>query len=183
MRPKNVKQYLQAECRYRDPLQRANDAASWLTTTAVIHEYGTHPGDRTVGHSFPFYVECELPKTLQDEADAKAVREIKIDLVFAGGQVEVETIGSQHLNVTIIAHKKDLHVDVTLPMPVRSEFAVCLSPMWFDNGELPLWRLLEWRQHMANIGIERVNWYGRDRKFRDFVEGYRNLQGSKDLFL
>jgi hypothetical protein len=55
--------------------------------------------------------------------------------------------------------------------------------MYLDSDKLPLRRLLEWRVHMANLGVERVNWYARDDRLKRFVEGYKQVKGSKDLFL
>lgn len=106
-----------------------------------------------------------------------------MDVIFLGGQVEVENIEGTARNVSIVAQKRDLTVEITPPMPEKSELTVCLSPMYFDDEKLPLRRLLEWRQHMANLGVERVNWYARDDRLKQLVEGYRQVKGSKDLFL
>ena len=172
---------MQVDCKFQPKKAGHARADREIVVAALIKAHGTHPGDRSVGHSFPFYAECEVPSELA--VLPEDIRQISMDVIFLGGQVEVETIEGTARNVSIVAQKRDLTVEITPPMPEKSELAVCLSPMYFDDEKLPLRRLLEWRQHMANLGVERVNWYARDDRLKQLVEGYRQVKGSKDLFM
>lgn len=180
MRPKETSKHLQIDCKFQHKKSGSGRARQTIVP-ANVRVHGTHPGDRSVGHSFPFFVECEVPEELA--ASAQEIRQIALDVVFIGGRVELETIGSTRKNVTIVAQKRDLTVEITPPMPEKSELAVCLSPIYLTEDKLPLRRLLEWRQHLANMGVERVNWYARDERLKAFVDGYKEVKGSKDLFL
>ena len=120
---------------------------------AVVHTYGLKPDDRYTGHNFPFTVECELPASLQ--SDPHSVRQIGMDVRFEGGMLKTPVYEGQDHPVNVIAVKRNLRVDVTPPMQPKTEFAVCLSPIQFDHDTVTLWRLLEWRQHLHNMGVER----------------------------
>lgn len=113
---------------------------------------------------------------------------------FDFGTVETTSSGPRQLNFWFTASN----------FPVRFEkpkehvtMAACLSPAFYHrsddeqgadgaNGkgrkEMTLMRWLEWREHMRLLGVERVNWYGRHRNMRDFVDLYNDLQGTQDTF-
>lgn len=120
---------------------------------AVVHTYGLHPGDRYTEDNFPFTVECEIPPILQ--SDPQSIRQIGMDIRFDGGMLNTSVYKGEEHPITVVAAKRNLRVDITPPMEPKTEFAVCLSPIQFDPDTITLWRLLEWRQHMLNIGVER----------------------------
>lgn len=170
--------FVNAECIFHDPFARnANETLIRMPTR--IHTWGLHPGeqnigspqckpllsaktslaavhiagDRYTGHSFPFQVECQVPPELLHIVHE--IRHIKMDIRFDGGGVHVDTFPNEAENTTVVAIKKNLPVTITPPMNERSEFAVCVSPINFEMDEVTIWKLLEWRQHMLNIGVER----------------------------
>jgi hypothetical protein len=106
-----------------------------------------------------------------------------LDLSFEHdlGMVSTSSSGLVPLNFWFVS--TDLPVAVQKPTKDKVSMAVCLSPTFYDNeGEMPLRKWVEWREHMRNLGVERVNWYGRSEDMGVFVNSYNKLQGMKDVF-
>lgn len=124
-----------------------------FTHKARVHPYPIHPGDRYTGHNFQFFVDCQLPDDLQ--AIPHDVTDVALDISIAAGQLQ--TIDSQGVpsNTTLHFSTNDLKLNITRPKSEFSEFAVCLSPLLYDEQRIPLWKLVEWRLSMADLGIER----------------------------
>lgn len=180
LRPDKPGDALDARCRFPDASSTTAEE-HYTLTPGHIHAWPVHPDDRKVGHDFAFYVECELPQAMQ--ASPHQVRELTLALTMQAGTLHTDTVKGKGENITMMVGKSDIPVAVTPPMTERSEFAVCLSPLTYSLQGAPLWSMLEWRLYMADIGVERVNWYGREASLEKFVTEYKRLKGSKDTFM
>jgi hypothetical protein len=148
---------------------------------ARIHPFELHPGDRFTGHGFVFYVDCQLPEPLQ--ATPHNTGPISLAYVMDMGILTVPTLPEYEQPLLLRVGNMDVPIKLTPPMEEKSEFAVCLSPLTWTWEDIPLWQLIEWRMHYAKLGIERVNWYGRNAGMKRFVDLYKEQQGSKDTFM
>lgn len=170
--------------------------------TARIHPFDLHPGDRTTGHGFVFYVDCQLPDSLQ--ATPHNIGEVSLAYVMDMGILTTPTLPEYQQALLLRVGNTEVPIELTPPMKEKSEFAICLSPLTWSWEDIPLWQLIEWRMHYAKLGVERwvtprvmfhirhnkkltascrVNWYGRDLALKRFVDLYKEKQGSKDTFM
>lgn len=145
-----------------------------------IHPFDLHPGDRTTGHGFVFYVDCQVPLALQ--ATPHSVGEVSMAFTMDLGNLRVPTLPNYEQSITLRVGNADVPIQLTPPMEEKSEFAICLSPLTWSWEDIPLWQLIEWRLHYSKLGVERVNWYGRDPGLKRFVDLYKEKQDSKDTF-
>ena len=149
LRPLKTDESITASCAFTNPEQPRD---IWRQT-ASIHTYAPHPLDQDVGHSFAISVECEVPTQLH--STAADIQNLTIDVSFDAGRLKTDTFEGEDHDVRVTATKRGIPVTVTPPMQIHSEIAVCAPPLDFRLTEERLWRLLEWRQHMLNVGIER----------------------------
>jgi hypothetical protein len=120
---------------------------------ARIHPFELHPGDRTTGHGFVFYVDCQLPDSLQ--STPHDLPEITLSLEMEMGTLTTPTLPDFQVPLLFKIGTKNVPLELTPPMKEKTEFAVCLSPLTYTWQDLPLWNLIEWRIHYAKLGVER----------------------------
>lgn len=121
--------------------------------TARIHPFDLHPGDRTTGHGFVFYVDCQLPEPLQ--STPHDIGEVSMALVMGMGILTVPTLPEYQQPILLRVGNADVPIKLTPPMAEKSEFAICLSPLTWSWEDIPLWQLAEWRLHYSKLGVER----------------------------
>jgi len=180
-RPDYPSRALDVMCHFPEfPSQQEDSLLEVYDVKARVHPYPIHPGDRAQGHNFQFFVDCEIPEHMQDRADELA--DVRIDVALAAGELERQDEAGNKVNSTMIISTSDVRLNITRPME-KVEFAVCLSPMDFEEGEIPLWQMLEWRTSLADLGVERVNWHYRGGFFEKFVATYNRIRETKDIFI
>lgn len=118
-----------------------------------IHPFDLHPGDRTTGHGFVFYVDCQVPLALQ--ATPHSVGEVSMAFTMDLGNLRVPTLPNYEQSITLRVGNTDVPIQLTPPMEEKSEFAICLSPLTWSWEDIPLWQLIEWRLHYSKLGVER----------------------------
>lgn len=143
LRPVNPEKYMSATCTF----------GQYEAVTARIHPFDLHPGDRTTGHGFVFYVDCQLPEPLQ--ATPHNIGEVSLAYVMDIGILTVPTLPEYHQPIRLRVGNMEVPLELTPPMVEKSEFAVCLSPLTWSWEDIPLWQLVEWRMHYAKLGVER----------------------------
>lgn len=155
--------------------------------------------DRGVDQDTLVWIECDatplfrahhglsdaLPATF-DAQQVAAMSSVTMDFAFehklgTGADLETSTSGPIRDPLILWYTAADVRTDIHQP-EVKVRQAACLSPAFYEEGEMPLLRWLEWREHMRRIGTERVNWYGRERGMGKFVDAYNRLAGTKDIF-
>lgn len=129
------------------------DGEEYETVPARIHPFDLHPGDRTTGHGFVFYVDCQLPDKLQETPHK--LPEITLAFVMDMGAFNVPTLPDYKQPLRLRVGNTEVPIELTPPMKEKSEFAVCLSPLTWTWQDIPLWQLIEWRMHYAKLGVER----------------------------
>lgn len=125
----------------------------YLTTPGVLHTHQTHPGDRKIGHDFVFFIDCELPPSLQQHPEK--LGDVTLSVAMEVGILDTPTLKGMRENITVIVGNDDIPLKLYQPAAERSEFAVCLSALTYTLENAPLWHLLEWRMYMQDIGVDR----------------------------
>jgi hypothetical protein len=98
------------------------------------------------------------------------------------GIMHVEAVDGKVEKTPIIVGNGNIPAVVSRPDTEHAEFAVCVSPLSYRADNAPLVQLLEWRQYMADIGVERVSWYGREASLGKVVDLYKRHKGGKDTY-
>lgn len=148
LRPVNPGKYMSAACSFG-----ADDEMEASIVNGRIHPFDLHPGDRSTGHGFVFYVDCQLPDNLQETPHD--LPEITLAFVMDMGKFHVPTLPDFEQPLRMRVGNTDVPIEITPPMKEKSEFAVCLSPLTFTWQDIPIWQLIEWRMHYAKLGVER----------------------------
>lgn len=166
VRPDIPTKAIEATCTFFDEIPGNSSSASKATSSkrakltfyevkGKVHSYPNHPGDRYIGHSFAFWVDCQLPEHLQDRKDD--LGRITMDVAFNAGTLTVPTHKDylDEANRSLILTATALNLTVTPPKSPHVELAVCVTPTAYGLEPLPLHRLLEWRLYLADVGVER----------------------------
>ena len=111
---------------------------------------------------------------------AHQVRDVTLEILLGAGTLTVAAHKDylKDANTTLFIGKSGIELSITPPMPEYSEFAVCLSPLTYDDTAIPLWRLLEWRIYLADIGIERRVCYKHYRLHLTYNTGSIGILGT-----
>lgn len=165
------------------------------SSKAEVKVLWTDYRDRGIDQDTMLWLECDatpllrrkfnastaLPRDAFTREDVDKLTDFQLDFAFEHdlGEVSTSTSGQVPLNLFYMA--TDIDVAVHKPLP-RVKISACLSPAFYEPGQMPLLRWLEWREHMRRIGTERVNWYGRDKEMARFVQAYNRLTDAQDIF-
>lgn len=152
----------------------------YILTTGRVHAMPTHPKDRHTGHHFAFIVDCPLPTAAQSEPSR--ISEFHLAVTMQAGSMRVDTVDGKSEETPIIVGNGDIPVTVTRSGQQHAEFTVCLSPLSYRADNAPLVQLMEWRQYMADIGVDRVSWYGREASLGKIVDLYKRHTGAQDTY-
>ena len=128
--------------------------------------YQTEGSKRT---GLVMHLECDIP------------RGVSLDVASLEVQLHVHGVFYGSIGV-----KGQRYGEATVPFTLKREIekpkvqlAACVGPIWKQKG---LFQTLEWRSHVARMGVERVYWYGREAEVREFVRDLNSIAGFDDEF-
>ncbi|KAM0755619.1 hypothetical protein T439DRAFT_375948 [Meredithblackwellia eburnea MCA 4105] len=148
------------------------DGAETPTVEAEVDwiQGGLRDGRAPDGTAY-FYATCNIPSSFSSAKPKLSQLDLSLAFKLVGGSPGSAITKSDSLRLSLYRSENP---------PSRVATTACVSPVWYEAGLQPTRRFLEWRTHLARLGVERVAWYTREPHFEAFVSTYNSATGATD---